>query len=307
MINTHLKVFDTEANYEAGKLNLDMPNVSYCEDTEKLKYLNSKMDLYDIYGTMNTNSWNTVKFTINGSDYTVTATGEDNHFGIVFSQPVTSFTADYKRGSIVTFDKFAVDTSEMTNMQSMFNGYSKLTSINLSKVDTRKATNMSRMFMSCNALTALDVSNFDTSLVTDMSYMFGQLDSITSLDVSNFNTSAVTTMNSMFYPCKNLTALDLSNFDTSNVTDTSIMFAYCNKLATLNISNWDMSNVSSSMQMFNSIGKDVPSITITMNNTNTTTFDMIKAQLVTDNVASKVTIIRDGVSYKYQNGAWVAK
>lgn len=63
-----------------------------------------------------------------------------------------------------------------------------------------------------------------------------------------------------------------------------------------------MTNVSATTSMFYGCSALT---TITMNNTNQTTFDTIKAQLVTDHVASHVTIIRDGHSYQYQNGQWV--
>ena len=97
-------------------------------------------------------------------------------------------------------------------------------------LDTSKVTNMDSMFRYCNNLTSLDVSGFDTSKVTDMSYMFSDCSKLTSLDLSGFDTSRVTTMGSMFYYCTSLTSLNLSGFDTSSVTDMSDMFYHCIKL-----------------------------------------------------------------------------
>ena len=45
----------------------------------------------------------------------------------------------------------------------MFNGCSRLTSLDVSKFDTSKVTDMGSMFSECSSLTSLDLSNFDTS------------------------------------------------------------------------------------------------------------------------------------------------
>lgn len=72
-----------------------------------------------------------------------------------------------------------VDTSGVTNMAGMFNGWSRLSgSIDLSRFNTRNVTNMSNMFNNCSSFTSLNLSGFDTRKVTDMSNMFtgcGQL------------------------------------------------------------------------------------------------------------------------------------
>ena len=68
-------------------------------------------------------------------------------------------------------------------------------------VDTSNVTNMNSMFNSCSALTSLDVSNFNTSKVTNMLYMFYGCSALTSLDLSGWDTSKVTDMNGMFIGC----------------------------------------------------------------------------------------------------------
>ena len=47
-----------------------------------------------------------------------------------------------------------------------------LTSLDLSNFDTSNVTDMSSMFYGCLNLKSLDLSSFDTSNVTNMSYMF---------------------------------------------------------------------------------------------------------------------------------------
>ena len=143
-----------------------------------------------------------------------------------------------------------LDTSNVTNMNSMFNGCNILTSLDVSGFDTSKVTTMYRMFYICKNLTSLDVSRFDTGNVTTMYQMFYGCSKLTSLDVSKFNTGNVTNMSSMFESCSKLTSLDVSGFDTSNVTTMSSMFSSCSKLPSLDVSKFDTGNVTNMYCMF---------------------------------------------------------
>ena len=153
------------------------------------------------------------------------------------------FPAD-KMKDILDIDLSNFDTSNVTDMSTMFYGMSNLTSLNLSNFDTSRVTDMSSMFTFMYNLTTLNLSNFDTSKVTDMHDMFQGL-KLTSLDLSNFDTSNVTDMNAMFANMPNLITLDLSNFDTSQVTNMSYMFENMYSLKILDISNFDISKVES--------------------------------------------------------------
>ena len=136
-----------------------------------------------------------------------------------------------------------VDTSQVTNMQSMFYGASGLTALDLRNFDTARVTNMEGMFCGASGLTALDLSNFDTSQVTAMSNMFYGVSGLAALDVSNFDTSQVTSMSYMFYGASGLTALDVSSFDTSQVTNMGSMFRDCSSLTELDLSNMTFDGV----------------------------------------------------------------
>ena len=143
-----------------------------------------------------------------------------------------------------------LDTSQVTDMSSMFDWCQSLTNLDVSHFDTSQVTNMSGMFWQCRGLTNLDVSNWDTSKVTDMSVMFNECVNLTNLDVSHFNTSQVTNMSGMFVHCDNLSSLDVSHFDTSRVTNMSGMFDNCENLTNLDVSNWDTSKVTDMSVMF---------------------------------------------------------
>ena len=145
---------------------------------------------------------------------------------------------------------YECNTSQVTDMGSMFYNCSSLTSLDVSNFDTSQVTDMNNMFRDCSSLTSLDVSNFYTSQVPNMTYMFANCYSLTSLDVSNFDTSKVINMSNMFYNCSKLTSLNVSNFDTSQVTNMARMFQDCSSLTHLDISSFDGSVLITGDAMF---------------------------------------------------------
>jgi surface protein len=110
------------------------------------------------------------------------------------------------------------------------------------KIDTSNVTNMGSMFQNCSGLTTIPL--FDTSNVTNMKYMFSGCSSLTTVPL--FNTSKVTDMSYMFNGCSNLTTIPL--FDTSNVTNMQYMFQSCSNLTT--IPELDFSNATNINNMF---------------------------------------------------------
>ncbi|WP_240145023.1 DUF285 domain-containing protein, partial [Enterococcus hirae] len=138
------------------------------------------------------------------------------------------FTGTSNKGDLTNVTEIEglsqLDTSNVTDMRSMFYGMSSVTSLDVSGFDTGNVTDMKSMFNGMSSVTSLDVSGFDTSNVTEMEYMFRHMSSVTSLDLSNFDTRKVTDMSYMFDDMGSVTSLDLSNFDTNNVTDMTNMF-----------------------------------------------------------------------------------
>ena len=118
-----------------------------------------------------------------------------------------------------------LDTSNVTNMNSMFNGCENL--IPIPQLNTSNVTNMSNMFSRCNSLTTIPL--MDTSKVTYMANMFYQCYSLTTIPL--IDTSNVTSMNSMFYSCRNLISIPQLNL--SKVTNVQVMFLSCHALTTL--------------------------------------------------------------------------
>ncbi len=122
--------------------------------------------------------------TENGT-YKVTIGGK----GGVRANPSSSFLF-YKFGGVMNFDLSNFNTSNVTNMGSMFSGCSSLTSLDLSSFDTSNVTIMWGMFSSCSSLTSLDLSSFDTSNVTNMDYMFQNCSNLQTIRVGSLWTTA---------------------------------------------------------------------------------------------------------------------
>lgn len=209
------------------------------------------------------------------------------------------------RNSITTISFKEGNTIQPINIATLFYGLTNIASIDLSNFDTSNVTNMSSMFANCpNLITIEGLSNFDTSNVTDMSNMFRTCNSLTSLDLSSFNTSKVTNMSSMFYICPSLTSIEgLSNLNTSNVTDMSMMFYNCNSLtSSITIMN---PNITSYTEMFSgcSTSSDAE-FTIYYGNTSTRTL----VQRMANTKSSNSNVIwRSGIVYKrYEIGYPVA-
>ena len=98
-----------------------------------------------------------------------------------------------------------LDTSKVTDMQWMFGGCTKLTTIPL--LDTSKVTDMSYMFDGCTNLTTIPL--LDTSNATNMHAMFANCSSLTTIPL--LNTSKDIDMSQMFYNCTNLNNESLNN------------------------------------------------------------------------------------------------
>lgn len=149
-----------------------------------------------------------------------------------------------------TLDLSGLDTSNVTNMEFMFDYCKALTSINLSPLNTSNVTSMEGMFASCSSLASLDLSPLKTPNVRVMNCMFQDCRSLVSLDLSPLDTSNVRSMSEMFEYCTSLTSVDLSKLKTPNVNNMDDMFSYCSSLVSVNLSSLDTSQVKYMGSMF---------------------------------------------------------
>ena len=128
-----------------------------------------------------------------------------------------------------------LDTSSVTDMESMFSGDISLTQLDLSSFDTSNVTSMNGMFYKNESLTQINLSSFNTSNLKSTVLMFSGDISLTQLDLSSFDTSNVVSMHSMFLGDSQLLKLYLNNFDTTQAPDMEKMFYAVNELTVLSL------------------------------------------------------------------------
>ena len=224
----YLNNFDTHASYEeklnvGGGVDISLPNVSYCEDVKDVHYLPYNLVRFYV-GEISGTTPQTVKI----------YTDETNHIDVTVSEGNKWYTYVLQKDKGLykisgdTITKVVVKSDITTSKTAIIPKSTVEASFKGS--NTSNVTDMSSMFKDCNGLKSLDVSGWDTSKVTNMDSMFNNCSGLKSLDLSGWNTSNVTSMNQMFYYCNKLETLDLSGWDTSKVTDMHGMFNSCLKL-----------------------------------------------------------------------------
>ncbi len=175
----------------------------------------------------------------NGSNYDIYFLANDDIY-----TPVNSADLFNGMSKLVSVDTSNLNVSRTEDMTMMFMGCTVLSDIDLSRWDTSKVTSLFASFANCKALSAPAMDNWDTSNVTTIRALFSGADGLSKLDVTNWDTSKVTAMNNVFYGCKLLTAIPgIEGWDTSKVTDMGQMFTACKGLTSLDLSEWDTGSV----------------------------------------------------------------
>ena len=152
--------------------------------------------------------------------------------------------------NVIEIDLSKFDSSEITDMNFMFQRDHSLTSINLNNFNTTKVKRMECMFYECIQLTELDLSSFDTSNVEEMRLMFFGCQKLISLNIESFETSNVLNMEYLFFQCFALQSFSIRNFDTSKVQKMNYMFFQCNSLTSLDLTNFKTNSLIEMDNMF---------------------------------------------------------
>lgn len=148
--------------------------------------------------------------------------------GDVLELPANSSSMFFRFPDLVNIDwgtstGLRLNTSNVTDMNAMFDVCASLRSLDLSQFDTQNVTNMYAMFYQCDKLESIVFGEkFDTRKVTNMSGMFANCYSLPALDLSGFITKKATNMSDMFGSCYVLEDLKLgTNFTISDDCDAS--------------------------------------------------------------------------------------
>ena len=168
--------------------------------------------------------------------------GQRNGMGVgPFVQPIvvdgddyysTIWNTDSRNIRRVVFDASFDNCTTITSTDQWFSYFSNLTEIvDLKYLHTQNVTSMNDMFVGCSKLNQLDLSHFNTANVTRMASMFAKCSGLTKLDLTVFNTANVTNMASMFSECQNLTTIYAGEgWSTAKVTEGNSTFYNCSSL-----------------------------------------------------------------------------
>lgn len=136
---------------------------------------------------------------------------------------------------------------ELTNPSKMFNGCTRLMSMDLSKWGIQKVTTLESMFEGCQRLNYLNLSSWNVSDVTTMKQTFRGCYMLGSLNLDGWHISNKCT--TMYYAFREVgrdsvygPALDLSGWDVSKVSNMNATF-YNGVYKSINFNGWHLGSV----------------------------------------------------------------
>ena len=200
-----LRKFNEHSSYEeklnGGGVDISLPNVSYCEDVKDVHF--NPYNTVEFYVgeitepqtvSIYTDATNHIDVTVNEGNkwYSYLLQKDKGLFKIegdsvkkvVVKADINIYSSTIIPSSTIEASFKGSNTSSVTGMTSMFSGYSKLTSLDLSGWDTNNVIDMRHMFQNCSGLISLNLSRWKTSSVTGMTSMFSGCSKLTSLDLS---------------------------------------------------------------------------------------------------------------------------
>lgn len=139
----------------------------------------------------------------------------------------------------------------VTSAKSMFSGCSSLKKLTFpKKVNPGKLESMASIFKYCSSLTSIDLSGWNLNNVTSMESLFQYCSGLTSVALPKVTSKKIQNMQRMFSGCSSLTSIDLSGWNVENVTDMGDLFYDCSNLKALNLSGWTPKSLTKIYRMF---------------------------------------------------------
>ena len=134
--------------------------------------------------------------------YKINLDGEDK-FGIIDKIDLNKM----KVHEIKIFWDKAIDTT-----RNMHYNNENITELDFSNFDTSEVTEMDSMFQGCSSLTSINLNNINAKLVKTMDYMFSGCANLTSINLPNLRALNLISINNMFYYCKKLENTEFIQF-----------------------------------------------------------------------------------------------
>ena len=90
----------------------------------------------------------------------------------------------YTHTNLITCDLRGLDAQNVSLMNFMFQGCSRLVSVNMSDCNSSNVTSLQNMFTGCTNLVNVDLTGFDASNVTSMYMLFANCSNLVNIDLS---------------------------------------------------------------------------------------------------------------------------
>ena len=136
--------------------------------------------------------------------------------------------AFYYETTRVVFDPWFADARPTTTFRWFCHMLHLKTIEGIEYLNTSEVTNMGSMFFDCNELESVDFSHFNTEKVERMDQMCTYCYGFKHIDLSSFDTHNVKSMNWMFADCQNLrTIYAIEGLNTDALTESYEMFRNC--------------------------------------------------------------------------------
>ncbi|MGM9947335.1 BspA family leucine-rich repeat surface protein [Floccifex sp.] len=147
----------------------------------------------------------------------------------------------------VVFGENWQQSTNLKDMQYMFNGCTNLESIDFNHINTSQVVNMNCLFNGCRKLKNIDLSSLDMSETLYSQFMFMNYGKDITEPISftfSKNAPKLEVSNGMFQGA-NFETIDLSGFYAPRIQFVEGMFKDCTNVKELNLSSFDTANVSS--------------------------------------------------------------
>ena len=134
--------------------------------------------------------------------------------------------------------KFNVITTNLENIEGMFENCNKIRDVNLGDFSISNVKNMKKMFSGCISIRSLNLSHFNVESVENMEYMFSFCDSLEYIDLPKLNFPKLEKIEGMFLDCFSLISINLSNFEANILQNAKNMFRNCYSLKYIDLSDF---------------------------------------------------------------------
>ena len=148
-----------------------------------------------------------------------------------------------------------LETSNITDMDSMFSGCTNLVSLNGTGWNTSNVRSMYSTFHDCTSLVSLiGLSDWDTSSVIDFLWVFDSCSSLKEIEIHGWDLSNVTgeIFNCTFWNCSSLEKAIFPNWELPSAPYCFAMFGGCPNLKIIDFTGWNVDYLDDTTRMFTS-------------------------------------------------------